>query len=364
MSKIKKLFVSCTMRSGNSLLVNLLSSNKNYLLLNERLHFFRFIYDFYNPLNKKKVNQILFDLNLRLKYRHNFKIDQKKIKSKIEKNINYKKIYLELMKYFSNLGNKKYWGESSPMNWRNIPNFLNMFSNDGCSIHLIRDPRAVFSSWKKLSSIPNYAYLNCIFNWLDSAKHIQTYEKIYPSSKYMTLKYEDLIKDPETYTRKICKFINLSYSRSMLNKKNWTKNNHNLVTIPRSAHDGDNILGFNKKRIDNWKNELENWEILLIEHILYDQMKKLGYKTLFSRKQTKNLDKKILEKINKNQLIKKNYLNFIKNKSGSPFYPMDPRDYRSWGAPKNPSEWFIKTKEGKSFIKERKSYYKKMNFKL
>ena len=47
------------------------------------------------------------------------------------------------------------------MNWRSIPHFLDMF-DDGCVIHLIRDPRAVFSSWKKLSSIPNYAYLNCI----------------------------------------------------------------------------------------------------------------------------------------------------------------------------------------------------------
>ena len=361
MLKLKKLFVSCTMRSGNSLLVNLLSSNKNYLLLNERSHFFRFIYNFYNPLSKKKIDQILFDLNLRLKYRHDFEIDRKQIKNSIKNNLSYKKIYLELMKYFSKLGYKKYWGESSPMNWRNIPNFLNMF-RDGCAIHLIRDPRAMFSSWKKLSSIPNYAYLNCIFNWLDSANHIQKYKQSYSSSKYMILKYEELTNDPEKYTKKICKFINLSYSKTMLNKKNWTNNNHKLVSIPRSAHDGNNILGFSKKRIDNWKKELESWEILLIEHVLYDQMKNLGYKPLYSRKKTQKLNKSILDKINKNKLIKENYNKFILNSSGSPFYPMDPRDYNSWGARKNPSKWFIKTEEGKSFIKERNLFYKKMKF--
>ena len=76
MKKIKKLFVTCTMRSGNSLLVSLLSSNKNYLLLNERLHFFRFIFNYYNPLSIKKIDDILFDLNLRLKYRHYFQINR------------------------------------------------------------------------------------------------------------------------------------------------------------------------------------------------------------------------------------------------------------------------------------------------
>jgi hypothetical protein len=360
MPKVKKLFVSCTMRSGNSLLVNLLSSNKNYLLLNERLHFFRFIYNFYSPLNKKKINQILFDLNLRLKYRHDFEIDTKQIKNLIKDNLNYKKIYLVLMKYFSKLGNKKYWGESSPMNWRNIPNFLKMH-NDGCAIHLIRDPRAMFSSWKKLSSIPNYAYLNCIFNWLDSANHIQKYKETYSTSKYMILKYEELTNDPEKYTKKICKFINLNYYKRMLNKSNWTNNNHKLVSIPRSAHDGNNILGFSKKRINNWKKELEEWEILLIEHVLYDQMKSFGYKPLYPRKKTKKLNNTILNKIKKNKLIRKNYNQFILNGSGTPFYPMNPRDYRSWGASKNASEWFVKTKDGKNFIKERNLYYNKNN---
>ena len=178
----------------------------------------------------------------------------------------------------------------------------------------------------------------------------------------MILKYEELTNDPEKYTKKICKFINLSYSKTMLNKKNWTNNNHKLVSIPRSAHDGNNILGFSKKRIDNWKKELESWEILLIEHVLYDQMKNLGYKPLYSRKKTQKLNKSILDKINKNKLIKENYNQFILNSSGSPFYPMDPRDYNSWGARKNPSKWFIKTEEGKSFIKERNLFYKKMKF--
>ena len=358
MKKIKKLFVTCTMRSGNSLLVSLLSSNKNYLLLNERLHFFRFIFNYYNPLSIKKIDDILFDLNLRLKYRHYFQINRSHLRKKIKSELTYKNIYQNLMNYFSKMANKKFWGESSPMNWRSIPHFLDMF-DDGCVIHLVRDPRAVFSSWKKLSSIPNYAYLNCIFNWLDSANHISEYKKRFNKKKYIYLKYEDLMKDPKKHTKAICKFINLEFSDYMLKKSNWTKNNNKLVSIPRSAHEGDNILGFSKKRIDNWKNELEEWEIQLIEHILHKQMKRLGYKTVLPKNKILKLNKAILSKINKNSLLKKNYQNFKKYNIGSPYYPKDPKDFRSWGATGNDSKWFSKTQDGRNYLKERKIYYNK-----
>ena len=88
-------------------------------------------------------------------------------------------------------------------------------------------------------------------------------------------------------------------------------------------------------------------------------MKRLGYKTILPKNKILKLNKAILSKINKNSLLKKNYQNFEKYNIGSPYYPKDPKDFRSWGATGNDSKWFSKTQDGRNYLKERKSYYNK-----
>ena len=56
---LPKLFVTGTMRTGGSLLQNILSAHPKILLLSERVHFFRFVYERYNPLNKESLDYLL-----------------------------------------------------------------------------------------------------------------------------------------------------------------------------------------------------------------------------------------------------------------------------------------------------------------
>ena len=49
-----KIYISGTMRSGNSLMTNLLSIHDDIIVLKNSIHFFRMFYDFYNPLDDKK----------------------------------------------------------------------------------------------------------------------------------------------------------------------------------------------------------------------------------------------------------------------------------------------------------------------
>ena len=48
-----KQILTGTMRTGGSLLINLLSIHSKVVIINERLHFFRFMYEKYNPINLK-----------------------------------------------------------------------------------------------------------------------------------------------------------------------------------------------------------------------------------------------------------------------------------------------------------------------
>ena len=68
MKKLPKIFMTGTMRTGGSLLINLLSTHSKVNIFNEMIHFFRFIYLKYDPLNEKNLEHLLNEQKLRLKY--------------------------------------------------------------------------------------------------------------------------------------------------------------------------------------------------------------------------------------------------------------------------------------------------------
>ena len=89
----------------------MLSVHSKLIILNERLHFFRFIYNKYDPLNSNSLKRLLFDLDLRLRYRKNENIDKDFLFKKIfDLGISYSNIHLTLMDYLIKNPNK-IWGE-------------------------------------------------------------------------------------------------------------------------------------------------------------------------------------------------------------------------------------------------------------
>jgi hypothetical protein len=349
-----KIFVTGTMRTGGSLLINLLSAHSKILILNERVYFFRFIYNRYDPLNEENLDYMLNDQRLRLKYRKNIDIDVNFLRKEILKQgISYRNIYIVMMDYFKNKMGKEIWGEFSCMSWREIPIFLKLFE-EGKIIHTFRDPRGVFASWKKLSSIPNNAHLNCIFNWIDSTNFVKYYKRILKPEVYYANKYEDIMNDPKENVTKLTKFLGVEAEDILFEPEKWAETfDPKLVVVPRSAHDGDNIVGYSTKRVSNWKKNLEDWEIYLIETLCEKNMKELGYNL-----ENKNFDeenplfKKGLSEIKKNHFVYKNYLNFKNNGEGTNQYPTDPTDPRNWGQKGNSSKWFVESEMAKDYYQE------------
>ena len=64
MKKLPKIFMTGTMRTGGSLLINLLSTHSKINIFNEMIHFFRFIYYFnYHLINLSKLIILLFSFS-------------------------------------------------------------------------------------------------------------------------------------------------------------------------------------------------------------------------------------------------------------------------------------------------------------
>ena len=352
MSGKPRIFLTGTMRTGGSLLINLLSMHSNIIILNSRVHFFRFIYKKYEPLNPKNVERMLHHLHLRIKYRYYFDINIEQLFSvTMESGFTYSSIYAAIMQHFLDISKKEILGEYAALNWREIPIFLNLFP-EGKAIHIIRDPRGVLSSWGKLSSLPDRGYLNAIFNWIDSVNYMEKYIDSLPANRYLPIRFEDIHNDPEKMAVKLCKFIGVPFEEQLLQPDKWsTTLGTDLVKIPKSAHEGENIVGFSKKRTLNWQNHLEDWEISLAELLTNDKLEKHGYKPFKNAYQVSAL-RRGLDALRENPFHLRQLTVFLATGEGTNQYPTDPVNPQNWGAPENQREWFTNSPAAENYFKD------------
>ncbi len=327
-----RILASGTMRTGGSLLSNLLCAHSKIFVFGERFHFFRFIYNRYNPLTEKSVRRLLEHQRLRLRYRFEIEFDADQVFEAVRKRgLTYGAIYDEGMNYFLHKVERPIWGEYVAMQWRDIPAFLNMYDN-ARAIHIYRDPRSILSSWKRLSFAPENLYLNTIFNWIDSLQCVERYRRELPAAKYMALRYEDLMAEPETHTRRLCDFLGVAFEPEMLQPETWhVRLPKGMLIDPRSAHEGENIRGFSLSRTKNWTKNLEDWEIALTEYLSHDLMRRHGYEFHKDAYAPGDIHRGLCA-MGRQPLMMQRLNHLLSTGEGSPLYYNDPADPRSWAA--------------------------------
>jgi len=345
------------MRTGGSLVANLLSTNKELIMLTDVVHFFRYIYKRYDPIqNNKNIFRVCRDLCLRLKYRDNISLNSEKIyKECLEnKTKSYGKIYKVIFSHFlKRINNKKIIAEYANFEWHNIDNFLK-FNKNNVAIHVIRDPRAVLASWKQITFSKGFKYLNCIFNWTDSASTYLKLKKKYNKKRYLLIQFENIHNSPKKQSKLLCSFLKIKFQNRMLATSKWNeylKGDFNFVN--QSAYENKKkIYGFSKKRNNNWEKNLKDWELNLVNYLCKRYLKNLGY----SHKIT--INKKLLKKgfsiLNNDKFLKKRFREFKKNKKGNHMMLNDPTNPINWESRIYPGKKFINTKEYILYKKEEK----------
>ena len=150
MSK-KIIFGTGTPRSGGALLSNILSVHNDISITTDLVHFFRHIYKKYCPISKSSnQSKLVYELCVRIKYRQQIILSPEEMLSHFDKVENYSDVIAAISDFFLRKNmNKKIFGEYENGEWRNIKNFLELDKNYK-SFQVIRDPRAILTSWKKM----------------------------------------------------------------------------------------------------------------------------------------------------------------------------------------------------------------------
>lgn len=166
--------------------------------------------------------------------------------------------------------NKTIWGDKS-LFFGSVPILHRLFP-DARFIHIIRDGRDVFDSWRKIDKTKsNPAVIS--LDWAYKEKSINTAFDKLPDDKKLSVKYEDLINSPGQMIKKLCNFLEIPFEHNMLE---FYKSSKKYIG---GHHSG---LIFNKINSDNsmkWKKALTESEIRIFTCLSRGLLRKYGYET-------------------------------------------------------------------------------------
>lgn len=95
-------------------------------------------------------------------------------------------------------------------------------------------------------------------------------------SRFISIKYEDLVKNPKIVTKRLCKFLSIKYSDKMINSNNFMGLGLNKKWVPNSNYN-TNQKGIYKTSLNKWKKFLKPDVRNFIEVIVGIELKYLGY---------------------------------------------------------------------------------------
>jgi hypothetical protein len=147
-------------------------------------------------------------------------------------------------------------------------------------IHLARDGRDVACSYrgiKTLNSASPYKPL-LPYNISEIAKqwgeNVNRIEKFISDKKSLTLKYEDLIHNPDSTLQKVCNFLGVNYSKRMLLFYEKNNNDEPDLTLDWKRK---TLESLNSSNSEKYKYILSTREIQIFNGIAYEQLRSFGY---------------------------------------------------------------------------------------
>jgi hypothetical protein len=151
-------------------------------------------------------------------------------------------------------------------------------------VHIMRDPRAVAASYLShdlYKRVFGSDVTRAALKWREAARiHLRVSRSGY-ADKYLPVRYEDLVADPNTELERICKFLNIEPRAD--NLELYMRHKLTLPKFDNHANVGRDIFRGESK----WRNTLSEDDVALIEQICGRHIEALEY-PYFSKKEMKS----------------------------------------------------------------------------
>ncbi|SDY98727.1 sulfotransferase family protein [Tindallia californiensis] len=293
MTEKKFLFILGRGRSGTTLLSSILNANQEICIAPESL----FIMNIYRKYRKKrigfdKIDQLIEDIYAESRM-ESWSFTKKELRRnmveliKDNRGVCLSEVIMEVYRTQAKYDGKNQTlilGDKNP-HYSLFPRELNELFPDAYWIHIVRDPRGTVASYKNVGFDYNHTGLLAA-RWNEYNKSILKYKDV-KGSKYIMVKFEDLIENPQIVQRDILEFIGIGHN---LDRKVKTKAHTHVSKLPWHSRVEE---GFEDKRIHAWKKALTKEDIISIENICFQQMAMFDY-AISENKCARNFNKRCL----------------------------------------------------------------------
>ena len=160
------------------------------------------------------------------------------------------------------------WIDHSPGNLRDAKALIALYP-EARFIHIVRDGRGVAASILPLDWGPN-TIRTAAWWWMGELAHAFAGEACAGAERVRRVRYEDLLRDPETEVGALCQFAGLECSREAVEGGRFRvpkcETYHPLVGTPPDA-----------SRAEAWRSKLSPRQIAVFEGVAGDLLDLLGY---------------------------------------------------------------------------------------
>jgi hypothetical protein len=171
---------------------------------------------------------------------------------------------LELFANLSLRAGKMRWAEKTPSHVLFLQ-FIDEVFPDSQVIHMIRNGYDVVRSLKNIHWAPRDVRVNSR-EWIRHVKGGQRYGKQLSENRYIEVRFEKLLNDPEAVLKRLCIFLGEPYDPKMLDFHKPENNSWGIRLSPL------------KKKVETGKNkDLSLFERYRFKKLAGDLMKELGY---------------------------------------------------------------------------------------
>lgn len=177
------------------------------------------------------------------------------------------------------------WGDKHTNFIAHMPKIAALFPNVKF-IHIIRDSRGTVASLLR-SRLGRFAFedgstyyphlvVGAAKLWRKLVAQGRADGACMGLQRYMEIKYEDLVLEPERVCREMCEFVGEEYSHAMLDPARHKEATYIPGDKAGRFHEniGKELLA---ERLTQWRKELNRQQLIVIEHLTGDLMDSLGY---------------------------------------------------------------------------------------
>lgn len=160
------------------------------------------------------------------------------------------------------------WVEKTPYNEQFADRIFDLWPAAKC-VHIVRDPRDNFASYRKKHQ--DWSERTFAHSWQQSLTHGWQNNRRYGVDRYLMIRYEDLIADPQTVLASLTEFlgieVNSTLGRPTRAGKPWGGN----------SMFGEEFAGISDSPVGRYQRVLEPASIRRLEAILHPWMREFDY---------------------------------------------------------------------------------------